>query len=453
MTIDPRKTDAPPAPGALPTLGRFRRYPAYKDSGVEWLGNVPTHWTESKVKFLGRYINGYPFKPDDWNVTGRPIIRIQNLTNPGTPFNRFAGELDPRYRVTRGDILISWSASLGLFIWPETEDGWLNQHIFKVVLREGSVDRSYFGWLGNWFIRELQKETHGSTMTHLTYGMFGGFRVDLPASEEQRAIATFLDRETARIDALVAKKERLIELLQEQRTALITRAVTKGLDPTFPMKDSGVEWLGETPAHWRVKRLKFLIAKPLKYGANEAAELDDPDLPRYVRITDIDENDSLREDTFKSLPVDVAEEYLLREGDLLFARSGATAGKTFLYRRSWGTCAYAGYLIRARLDTARAHPEFVRYFTASSSYWQWLSATFIQATIQNVSAEKYASLMTPQPPYPEQRAVAEYLDREMARIDALFAKVRDAIDHLKELRTALISAAVTGKIDVRVEVR
>ena len=90
------------------TTRRFNRYPAYKDSGVEWLGSVPTHWKESKVKFLGRYINGYPFKPDDWNVDGRPIIRIQNLTNPEAPFNRFAGELDPRYRVTHGDHPVLW---------------------------------------------------------------------------------------------------------------------------------------------------------------------------------------------------------------------------------------------------------------------------------------------------------------------------------------------------------
>jgi restriction endonuclease S subunit len=148
----------------------------------------------------------------------------------------------------------------------------------------------------------------------------------------------------------------------------------------------------------------------------------------------------------------VAEEYLLHEGDLLFARSGATTGKTFLYRSSWGVCAYAGYLIRARLEVGRAHPEFVRYFTASSVYWQWLSAAFIQATIQNVSADKYAGLLVPQPSVGEQRAIAAFLDRETASLDALVAKVREAIERLKEFRTALISAAVTGKIDVRDEV-
>jgi len=177
--------------------------------------------------------------------------------------------------------------------------------------------------------------------------------------------------------------------------------------------------------------------------------MDDPSLPRYVRITDIDEDGDLRDATFKSLASDVAREYLLREGDLLFARSGATAGKTFLYRQSWGPCAYAGYLIRARLDTSKAVPEFVRYFTASSAYWQWLSGAFIQATIQNVSAERYANLLVPQPKVPEQAAIVAFLNQEELRFDALITKVRDAVEHLRELRTALISAAVTGKIDVR----
>jgi type I restriction enzyme, S subunit len=218
-------------------------------------------------------------------------------------------------------------------------------------------------------------------------------------------------------------------------------------------KDSGVEWLGEIPAHWDVRRLKFVLAAPLKYGANEAAELDDPDLPRYVRITDINEGDGLRDETFKSLPVEVAREFLLQTGDLLFARSGATAGKTFLYRTSWGTCAYAGYLIRARLDTFRYSPEFIRYFTASSTYWQWLSSAFIQATIQNVSAERYANLRIPLPPLSEQCTIAVFLDRETARIDALVAKKERLIELLQEKRTALITHAVTKGLDPNVPLR
>ncbi len=160
-------------------------------------------------------------------------------------------------------------------------------------------------------------------------------------------------------------------------------------------KDSGIDGIGDVPEHWEMKRLKFIIRESLKYGANEAAVLDDPDLPRYIRITDIDDNGKLREDTFRSLPEEVALPYLLTEGDILFARSGATVGKTFLYQESWGKAAYAGYLIKASIDTEKIEPRFVNYFTYSTFYWQWISSMTIQATIQNVSAEKYASLWLP----------------------------------------------------------
>jgi restriction endonuclease S subunit len=257
----------------------------------------------------------------------------------------------------------------------------------------------------------------------------------------------------------VARKRTLIERLKEKRTALISRAVTRGLppdaatqaglDPHPNLKPSGIDWLGDVPEHWEVERLKFVLEAPLKYGANEAAELDDPELPRYVRITDIDEDGGLRDETFRSLPMDIAAEYLLREGDILFARSGATAGKTFLYRQRWGTCAFAGYLIRARVADKKVSPAFLRHFTDSGNYWQWISSALIQATIQNVSAERYGHLWLPLPPRAEQGAIVEYLDRKTAQIETMTAKAGAAIERLQEYRTALITAAVTGKIDVR----
>lgn len=213
--------------------------------------------------------------------------------------------------------------------------------------------------------------------------------------------------------------------------------------PAYPKyTSSGVEWLGDVPEHWEVKRLRRVLEESLQYGANESAELDDPDLPRYVRITDVHENGTLRADTFRSLPKDVATPYLLEDGDLLFARSGATSGKTFLYQKSWGVCAYAGYLIRARMNQRKAVPAFIKYFTTSTSYWQWLSSILIQSTIQNVSAEKYADLQVSLPPLVEQHAIAAFLDRETNRIIRLVAKKRELIERLKEKRTVLISRAV-----------
>ena len=213
---------------------------------------------------------------------------------------------------------------------------------------------------------------------------------------------------------------------------------------TYPRyKPSGVEWLGDVPEHWESRRLKYLVAEPLKYGANEAAESDNPDWPRYIRITDVDENGRLRDETFKSIPEDVARPYLLEDGDLLLARSGATVGKSFYYKQSWGRAAYAGYLIRARFNSAKSIPRFVDYFTNSQQYWQWLNSSFIQATIQNVNAEKYANLIVPVPMTDEQRDIAAFLDHETVRIDALIEKKERQIELLKEKRSALISHAVT----------
>jgi len=221
--------------------------------------------------------------------------------------------------------------------------------------------------------------------------------------------------------------------------------------PTY--RDSGVEWLGMIPADWNGKRLKYLISKPLKYGANEAAELDDPDLPRFIRITDINEDGSLRDETFKSLPQEIAEEYLLQNGDMLFARSGATAGKTFLYFETWGRAAFAGYLIRARFNHNLLNPRLAWYFTQSNIYWDWLMSSFIQATIQNVSAEKYANLLIPIPRREEQQNIIAFLDRETAKIDALVAKKERLIELLQEKRTALITRAVTKGLDPNVPMK
>jgi len=218
---------------------------------------------------------------------------------------------------------------------------------------------------------------------------------------------------------------------------------------TYPAyKPCGVEWLGEIPEHWDVKRLKYIVSEPLQYGANEAAELDDQSLPRYIRITDIDESGRLRDDTFKSLPEDIAQPYLLKHGDLLLARSGATVGKSFYYDPSWGKAAYAGYLIRARFNPSSVNTRFIHYYTNSHTYWEWLNSTLIQATIQNVSAEKYANFFIGMPNSQDQAIIVQFLDRETGRIDGLIERKRRQIELLKEKRAALISACVTGKLEV-----
>ncbi|CAN5593871.1 hypothetical protein BH09GEM1_BH09GEM1_24370 [soil metagenome] len=442
-------------------MPRYRPYAEYKDSGVEWLGEIPARWGVKRLRFVSES-NPLPSEvrglPGTTEVSFVPMEAVGERGGLSLETTKLLADVKAGYTYFRdADVVIAkitpcfenGKGALAAGLTNGIAFGTTELHVLRAS-RNLDNEFAFYVTLSDGFRRIGEADMYGAGgQKRISESFVRNFRLALPSLDEQRAIATFLDRETARIDELVAKKERLVTLLQERRTALITRAVTKGLDLAAPMKDSAVEWLGEIPAHWEVKRLKLLLESPLKYGANEPAELDDPELPRYIRITDIDENDRLRDETFKSLPTDVAGPYLLREGDVLFARSGATAGKSFLYRTSWGTCAYAGYLIRARLRMNEVSPYYLRYFTASTCYWNWLSATFIQATIQNVSADKYANLVVPQPPMDEQRSLTSFLDRNSTEINALIARIRDAITHLNELRTALISAAVTGKIDVR----
>jgi type I restriction enzyme S subunit len=415
-----------------------------KDSGVEWLGEIPEHWNPAPIKIFVKFINGAAFKPADWSDEGVPIIRIENL-NGGDEFNCYKGDMPQKYHVAKYDLLFGWSGnrgtSFGPYLWWREGLHYLNQHIFK--LNDFKFDKQWLYWCLKGVTYYVEKQAHGIIgLVHITKGDLGAIKIPLINLPEQKSIVKLLDRETERIDTLIARKERQIELLQEKRSTLITQAVTKGLDPNVKMKDSGVEWLGEIPEHWEIKRLKYQLVEPLKYGANESSEYDDISWPRYVRITDINYNGTLKEDTFKSLPEEVAAPYLLKNGDLLLARSGATVGKSFIYKSSWGVAAYAGYLIRARLDERKMLASYASYFCKSTSYW----------TIQNVSAEKYDNLILPVPPIQEQTDIISFLDVGIDRIDNLLSTIHKSIELLREYRSALISAAVTGKIDVTKEV-
>ena len=324
-----------------------RPYPHYRDSGVEWLGEIPDHW---EVGHVGRWFDivtgGTPasgehaywdgevvwLTPDDlgrssskWIDKGRRHITSEGLRSS-------SAEASPA-----GSIVLSTRAPIGHLAIAAVPAA-TNQGCRTLVPHPGTDNRyAYYALLTSRPV--LQSLGKGSTFMELTPTDLGGHPTPRPPLEEQRAIAEFLDHETGKIDTLVARKRLLLERLAEYRTALITRTVTRGLPPAAAraagldssprLKSSGVEWLGEVPDHWNVRPFRRILHEPLKYGANEAAQLDDPNLPRFIRITDIDDGGYLRAETLRSLPFDVAEPYLLERGDLLFARSG-TVGRTFL---------------------------------------------------------------------------------------------------------------------------
>lgn len=249
--------------------------------------------------------------------------------------------------------------------------------------------------------------------------------VRIPECAEQNRIAASLDSKTARLDQLVSIKRRLLGLLLERREALITGTMIAAGD------------------RGRTTRVKFIRSGALLYGANEPAASRNVDGPRYIRITDLNDDGSLRADTWHSLPEHMAEPYLLQDGDLLLARSGATVGKAFLYRKEWGRACFAGYLVRLRPDRRKVHPAYLYYFTQSRPYRDQVRLHTVQSTIANVSAERYGNFPLPLPPLEEQQAAVDFLNQATEKLDRLVAVTKRQVSLLCEYRSTLIVAAVT----------
>lgn len=216
-------------------------------------------------------------------------------------------------------------------------------------------------------------------------------------------------------------------------------------------KDSGLEWLGMVPEHWKIAPLKYLLSEPLQYGANESADNCNPLEPRYIRITDITEDGKLRKSTYRTLPYQKAEGYMLKKGDILFARSGATVGKTFLFEEDYDAC-FAGYLIKASCNE-KLLPMFLYYFTSSNSYENWKNSIFNQATIQNIGADKYCTLPIPTPSNEEQEGIINFLSKKVGQIDALISEKEKMVEDLKAYRSSLITETVTKGLNKKVEMK
>ena len=276
--------------------------------------------------------------------------------------------------------------------------------------------------------------------------------VCLPPLPEQRAIAAFLDRETARINALIAKKEQLIILLRERRSALISHAVTKGLDPTVPMKDSGVAWLGEIPRHWEVKRMRD-VAESLQTGPF-GSQLHSSDYisdgipvinPSHLKDGRIypDEDCAVDKETWSRL---IRHE--LNEGDIVFARRGEMGRCALVTLKEVGWLCGTGSL-RVRPKTLICYPPLLNTILSTKGVQEWLLLQSVGTTMDNLNTTILSNIPLPLPPISEQLAIYSYLDKETAQINALIARIEEGKKKLQEYSTTLISAAVTGKIDVR----
>ena len=430
-------------------LRRFRPYREYRDSGVEWLGEIPDHWAVKRLTDLANLVNGFPFDSKSFDRSqGTPLVRIRDLFNTTTEV-QWAGAPVPQAEIGNGDILIGMDGDFSVGWWAHGP-ALLNQRLCSVRALEVRLSQRYLFYSLPFPLSALNDVTYATTVKHVSSLEILKFRLPCPSLDEQRAIATFLDRETAKIDELVARKERLIELLREKRTALITRAVTRGLDPNVPMKDSGVEWLGEIPAHWEVKKLGYVtnIGNGSTPSRNEARYWVDGSHP-WLTSAKINEGVISTADQFVT---DVA----LREchlpgvpaGSALVAITGEgqTRGRAALLSIDSTISQHLAYVTPSCPDVDASF--LVRLLEAR---YDWLrdESSGLGSTRAALTCEFLRSARFAFPPTGEQRAIAALVGCETAKIDTLIAKVKTACSQLGEFRIALISAAVTGKIDVR----
>ena len=436
------------------------RYPKYKDSGVEWLGQVPEHW-EVKPLFATM------FERQEKNE-GNKVQQVLSLSY---------GQIVPR-DVENNFGLLPESFETYQIVLPENiilrlTDLQNDKRSLRVgmVQQKGIITSAYvclqaLQVLAAEFVYYL---LHSYDLSKVFYGLGGGVRQTMkfsdlkrlplliPPLDEQRAIAAFLDRETARLDTLIARQQRLIELSLEKRRALIGHAVTRGLDENAPRKDSGVEWLGDVPEHWDVKRLKNSVEFERNgIWGNEPCE-DENDLV-CVRVADFDRHNlevGLQKLTLRNITESEQNGRVLEKGDLLLEKSGGgdsqPVGCVVLFDHDFKAVC-SNFIARLKMSPNVDSNFFV--YVHAALYDARINVRSIKQTtgIQNLGSQSYFEERVAFPPLDEQRAICRYLQNETAKIDTLIAKARHAIELMKEHRSALIAAAVTGHIDVRATV-
>ncbi len=445
------------------------RYPEYKASGVQWLGEVPEHWSVEPFKRQIERNDGGVWGDDPDGTSDTFVLRSTEQTADGcwqiddpAPRKLSESEINGSLLV-EGDLLLTKSSGSSLHIGKTTlvtAEIAAMRCCYSNFMQRIRTKPSFFPKLAwhvmNNDLARLQFDLLSNSSTglaNLNATMIGQIVVPVPPLSEQTQIAAFLDRETAKIDALVAEQRRLMELLKEKRQAVISHAVTQGLNPDAPMKPSGIEWIGDVPVHWEVMPLKrdldFLTSGSRGWAENYS---DEGEL--FIRITNLTRGSiglDLSDIQRVAVP-DGAEgsRTKVRPGDVLFSIT-AYLGSVAIVPDALESAYVSQHVALARLRQSRLVPKWVGFVALSVVGQTWFETKSYGGTKIQLSLDDVRDLPIPVPPLDEQRAIVILLEKQVAQFDTLTAEAQRAIDLLQERRTALISAAVTGKIDVRKE--
>ena len=443
----------------------FPKYPGYKDSGVEWLGAVPEHWHVDRLKAsITSCRNGIWGDEAQGDENDIPCVRVADFDRRKLqvqlcqPTIRNVTDKERVGRLLeRGNLLLEKSGGgegqpVGcVVLYDDPQPAVCSNFVAKVELAPG-MNPSYWRYVhaAAYAVRlTVGSINQTSGIQNLDQDRYFNERAAFPTSDEQTAIAAFLDRETAKIDALVAEQENLIGLLKEKRQAVISHAVTKGLDPSVPMKDSGVEWLGEVPAHWVVSSLKrYWTVTDCKHVTAEFVEEGFPLASirevqsRWVALGEAKQTTEY----FYQLLIEGGREP--QPGDLIFSRN-VTVGEVAQVHESHPKFSMGQDVVLLRRIEQASSPDFLQLVLRSTVVVQQLALCMIGSTFKRINVEEIRSFVIAFPPPSEQLQIATHLLAQAGNFDQLIDEAVQTIELLQERRTALISAAVTGQIDVR----
>ena len=454
-------------------MSQYRAYPAYKDSGIEWIGQVPEHWQVKRLKHLiSQCQNGVwgddPLEDgsDTLCIRVADFDRDNNVViyNPST-YRQITKEHQDSRLVSKGDILLEKSGGgaqtlVGANVRYLGEEPAVCSNFVAVIKPSKMAESAWLNYLmASMYalkinLRSIKQSTGIQNLDSEQYLDEG---VAAPSLDEQATIAAALDRETARIDALIAKKTRFIELLKEKRHTLIYHAVTKGLDPDAPMRDSGVEWLGEIPAHWHVAQLGKVSIERCDgpFGSGLKSEHYQADGVRVIRLQNIgwasfkDGNEAFISHEHWQEVLGCGHEVL--PNDVLIGGLGDDKnplGRACVAPSNLGPAMVKADCYRFRLNTSRANPNFIALALSATARAE-CGYLATGATRDRLNLGLASARVVPLPPLNEQAEIVVALNRDTARIDLLTEKTQRSIDLLKERRAAFITAAVTGQIDLR----
>lgn len=415
---------------------------AYKESGIPWVGKIPEHWEISRFKYFYCSNMGETILAQDLEDEGIPIYSA-------TEEERYFGRIkNPKIKLKEGDFVIpARGNSIGAVKLVKELSTCTQTTIYSKQQKYSVPSYVYYFLIG---FREHLFRFIQTAIPQITVSQVNDNPLLYPPIEEQKAIADFLDKKTHQIEEFITKKQKLITLLEEKKQTLINQCVTQGLDSSISLKDSGVEWLGRIPTHWEVKKLKHL--GKLQNGINIGVEAFGSGFP-FVSYGDVYKNSSLPKNIqglVKSSEID-QKLYSVREGDVFFTRTSETIeemGMSSVCFQTIPNATFAGFLIRFRPIGGELNKGFSKFFFRCNLHKIFFIRENGIVTRASLSQELLKDLPVLLPPLEEQKAIAEYLDTQIAKIDLAISKIKSQINLIKEYKSTLISEAVCGRVGI-----